>query len=73
MRSVFVYVPVFSPQIAAGSTTSAYCAVSVMNASCTITKSSGCARMRRARAASGSETTGFVAQIHSIPIEPCSQ
>jgi hypothetical protein len=39
VRSVLVKVPVFSPQIAAGSTTSANSAVSVRKASCTTTKS----------------------------------
>jgi hypothetical protein len=73
VRSVFVYVPVFSPQMAAGSTTSAYSAVSVRYASCTITMRSRFCRIVRTRAQSGSETTGFVAEIQSSLIEPCSQ
>jgi hypothetical protein len=65
VRSTLVNVPVFSPQVAAGNTTSASSAVSVMKRSCTTTNSSGCARMRRMRARSGRDTAGLVALIQS--------
>ena len=47
VRSTLVNVPVFSPQIAAGSTTSASSAVSVRKASWTTTNSRSCARISR--------------------------
>ncbi len=72
VRSAQVNVPVFSPQVAAGSTTSASIAVSVMKMSWTTTNRFSWARMRRMRARSGRETAGFVAEIHSSLIEPCS-
>jgi hypothetical protein len=72
VRSTFVKVPAFSPHVAAGSTTSASCAVSVMKRSWTTTISPGRDRMERIRCSSGSETAGFVAEIHSSSIEPCS-
>src|SRR4029453_2278913 len=65
VRSALVKVPSFSPQVAAGSTTSANSAVSVRKMSCTTTNSSSLARMRRMRASSGSDTAGLVAEIHS--------
>src|SRR5437870_725905 len=49
VRSVLVKVPVFSAQMAAGSTTSARTAVSVRNASCTTTKRPSFSRMRLIR------------------------
>ena len=62
-RSLLVYVPSFSPQIAAGSTTSARAVVGVSNPSCTTSRS------RRPRASSstsrlGNDTGGLVAMIH---------
>jgi hypothetical protein len=72
VRSAFVYVPVFSPQIAAGSTTSASCAVSVRKASLTTTNSRCCERIERIRRSSGSETAGFVPVIQRNRIEPSS-
>ena len=60
VRSWFVYVPVFSPHIAAGSTTSASSPVSVRNGSLTTTTSRSCSRIERIRWSSGSETAGFV-------------
>ena len=50
VRSAFVNVPVFSPQVAAGSTTSASCAVSVRKRSWTTTNSSSRAQDRADRA-----------------------
>lgn len=72
VRSALVIVPVFSPQVAAGRTTSASRAVSVRNRSCTTVKSRFCASSARIRASSGSDTAGLVPLIQSIPIEPCS-
>jgi hypothetical protein len=72
VRSALVNVPVFSPQIAVGRTTSAKRAVSVRKASWTTTNSSSEARMERMQPSSGSDTAGLVAEIHSSPIEPCS-
>jgi hypothetical protein len=72
VRSALVNVPSFSPHVAAGSTTSASCAVSVRKRSCTTTKSFSSLRIRRMRASSGSDTAGLVAEIHSSRIEPCS-
>src|SRR3954453_12397334 len=72
VRSTLVNVPVFSPHMAQGRTTSASRAVSVMNASWTTTNSSSRRRMFRTLARLGSDTAGFVALIQSIWIEPCS-
>src|SRR5215211_4066741 len=72
VRSAFVKVPVFSPQVAAGNTTSAYCAVSVRKMSWTTTKRSSFSRIERMRESSGRETAGLVALIQSKEIEPCS-
>jgi hypothetical protein len=72
VRSVLVKVPVFSPQIAVGSTTSANRAVSVRKASWTTTNRSSEARMERMRCSSGRDTAGLVAEVHSSPMEPCS-
>jgi hypothetical protein len=72
VRSAFVYVPVFSPHRAAGSTTSASCAVSVRKASLTTRKSRVCERIERIRRSSGSETAGLVAVTHRKRIEPSS-
>ena len=72
MRSALVKVPVFSPHVAAGSTTSASSAVSVRKMSCTTTNSRSSAEDRRIRRSSGSDTAGLVPLIHSNRIEPCS-
>ncbi len=72
VRLTLVKQPVFSPQPAAGSTTSASSAVSVRNRSWTTVKHWSPARILRIRADSGIETAGFVAEIHRKPIEPVS-
>ena len=72
VRSVFVNVPVFSPQSAAGSTTSASRAVSVRKASETTRNRPSCERIERIRWSSGSETAGFVPLTQRNSIEPCS-
>ena len=72
VRSALVNVPVRSPHVAAGRTTSASSAVSVMNRSWTTTNSCSSARIRRIRSMSGIDTAGLVAEIHNILIEPCS-
>src|SRR4051794_41821861 len=54
----FVYAPVFSPQPAAGRTTSASRAVSVRNASWTTTKQLSPSRILRTRGRSGRLTAG---------------
>src|SRR5689334_16188835 len=70
--STLVKQPVFSPQIAAGNITSAYCVVSVSKASCTITNRSLFSRIFLILAISGSDITGLVALIHNILSEPVS-
>jgi len=72
VRSTLVKVPVFSAHVAAGSTTSASCAVSVRKMSCTTKNSRSCDRIDRTRASSGSETAGFVPLTHNIRSEPSS-
>jgi hypothetical protein len=72
VRSALVKVPVFSPQVAAGRTTSAYRAVSVKKMSCTTTKRLSCSRIERIRGSSGRETAGFVQLIQRKFMEPCS-
>ena len=72
MRSTLVNVPVFSAQAAAGSTTSASCAVSVRKMSCTTRKSRSCDRIERIRASSGIDTTGLVPETQSSRIDPSS-
>lgn len=72
VRSAFVNVPSFSPQIAAGSTTSASITVSLMKASCTTTNSSSFARIDRMRCSSGSDTAGLVPEIQRKRIDPSS-
>ncbi len=72
VRSALVRVPVFSPQVAAGSTTSASWAVSVRNRSWATTKSRSWVRIERIRASSGRDTAGLVPVIHSIRSVPCS-
>src|SRR5215217_4614055 len=72
VRSAFVKVPVFSPQVAAGRTTSAYWAVSVRKMSCTTTKRFSRSSISLTRASSGRETAGLVALIQRKEIEPCS-
>ena len=64
--------PVFSPQIAAGSTTSASSAVSVRNVSCDDDEQPFRVEIDRMRASSGSDTAGFVPLIQRKPIEPSS-
>ena len=49
------------PQVAAGRTTSASCAVSERKMSCTTKKSRSCDRMLRIRDSSGIDTAGLVA------------
>jgi hypothetical protein len=72
VRSAFVYVPVFSPHIDAGSTTSASCAVSVRKASLTTRNRRFWVRIERIRCSSGSETAAFVAVVQRKRIEPSS-
>lgn len=72
MRSALVKVPVFSPHVAAGRTTSANCAVSVGKMSWTTTKRRSWVRIERIRCSSGSDTSGLVPMIHRNRIEPCS-
>ncbi|HJU19508.1 MAG TPA: hypothetical protein VJ770_23885 [Stellaceae bacterium] len=72
VRLTLVEHPVFSPQMAAGSTTSAISAVSVMKASCTITNTPCLRRIARSRFRSGMDTAGFVPMIHSTRMEPVS-
>lgn len=72
VRSWLVYVPVFSPQRATGSTTSASWVVSVRKASLTTTKSRSWARIERIRGSSGSETAGLVPMTQRKRTEPCS-
>src|SRR4051794_41826163 len=66
----FVYAPVFSPQPAAGRTTSASRAVSVRNASWTTTKQLSPSRILRTRGRSGRLTAGVVGEVHNSPIDP---
>ncbi len=69
-RSLLVTVPVFSPQVVAGSSRSAYCAVAVVaKASCTMTNSAR-SRARRTVAWSGMLCAGLVQAIHSARISP---
>jgi hypothetical protein len=72
VRSVFVNVPVFSPQSAAGRTTSASRAVSVRKASETTTKSPPARGSTGSGRRSGSDTAGFVPMTQRNSIEPCS-
>jgi hypothetical protein len=72
VRSAFVKVPSFSPQVAAGSTTSASEVVSVGKTSWTTRNSRSWPSSERMRCSSGSETAGLVAVIQSIRIEPSS-
>ncbi len=68
-RLVFVTVPSFSGQAEAGSTTSAYFAVSVRNRSCT-TRCSSCASASRAWCRSGSDIAGFSPMMYMPRISP---
>ena len=68
-RSALVYVPSFSPQMAAGSTTWARAVVGVSNPSCT-TSSSRFANARSSRPRFGNDTGGLVAMIHSPLMVP---
>ena len=69
-RSLLVTVPVFSPQVLAGSSRSAYSQVAVVaKASCTTTNSARC-RARRTVAWSGMLCAGLVQAIHSALISP---
>jgi hypothetical protein len=72
VRSALVKTPVFSPHVAAGSTTSASAAVSVRKRSCTTTNSSSEDRIDRMRASSGKDTAGLVPDIQRNLIDPCS-
>jgi hypothetical protein len=72
VRSALVKVPVFSPHVAAGRTTSANCVVSVGKMSWTTTNSRSWARIDRIRASSGRDTAGLVPMIQRNRIEPCS-
>ena len=60
VRSALVKVPVFSPQVAAGRTTSASWAVSVRKRSWTTRNSRSWLRMLRIRSSSGKDTAGLV-------------
>jgi hypothetical protein len=72
VRSALVKVPVFSPQVAAGRTTSASCAVSDRNRSWTTTNSRSWTKISRIRRSSGSETAGLVPMTQRNRIEPSS-
>ena len=72
VRSTLVKVPVFSPQVAAGRTTSASCAVSDRKMSCTTRNSRSWARIERIRRSSGRETAGLVAVTYRKRIDPSS-
>ena len=68
-RSLFVNVPSFSPQIAAGSTTSASAVVGVSKPSCTTSRSSG-ASANSSTSRFGNDTTGLVPMTHRPLICP---
>ena len=69
-RSEFVTVPSFSPQVVAGSSRSAYAAVSVWaKASCSTTNSAR-ARACLTSVASGIDCAGLVQAIHTALISP---
>ena len=71
-RSELVTVPVFSPHPVAGNSTSAQAAVSVMASISDTTTRGHFSKAARALLASGMETTGLVAMIHTALMLPSS-
>src|SRR3954453_2481257 len=72
VRSALVKMPVFSPHVAAGRTTSAYSVVSFRYRSWTTTNRPGEDRVERIRSSSGRETAGLVPEIQRNLTDPCS-